>query len=100
MSRGLQRLIADDNRSIGPRTSLPMPIEIKKFLDDTSSARTEKKSWPSPSTTYKRLVQKQSRRRHDVELTKSNILLIGPTGTGEDAAAQTLARLLSVPSHR
>src|SRR5918995_1862074 len=42
-------------------------------------------------------IQKQPRSRNDVELTKSNIMLIGPTGTGKTLLAQTLAKLLSVP---
>ena len=96
-------IIADDNRFDnrgGVRSSLPVPQEIKKFLDEyvIGQEQTKKKLAVAVYNHYKRIeIQKQARGRNDIELTKSNILLIGPTGCGKTLLAQTLARILDVP---
>ncbi|HSF18459.1 MAG TPA: ATP-dependent Clp protease ATP-binding subunit ClpX [Vicinamibacteria bacterium] len=94
-------IIADDNRfdNRAPSSSLPTPVDIKQFLDEYVIGQEDAKKRLAVAVYnhYKRVQIMKSKARQDVELTKSNILLIGATGTGKTLLAQTLAKLLRVP---
>lgn len=76
---------------------LPIPLEIKENLDDYVIGQKDAKKILSVAVYnhYKRLDTRV--KQNDIELAKSNVLLIGPTGSGKTLLAETLARLLNVP---
>ena len=81
------------------KEDLPRPQEIKKFLDQYVIGQDAAKRYLSVAVFnhYKRLLQNADSKKDDVEIEKSNIIMVGHTGTGKTLLANTIARMLNVP---
>ena len=96
-------IVTEESRTAGKSTfglsqkDLPKPQDIKAFLDQYIIGQQDAKRYLSVSVYnhYKRLLQKVT--SDDVEIEKSNIIMVGATGTGKTLLARTIAKLLHVP---
>lgn len=96
-------IVRESRQTATPRdfslTDLPKPKDIKKYLDDYVIGQDSAKRYLSVAVYnhYKRILQNQGDADNDTDIEKSNIILVGATGTGKTLLAKTIARLLKVP---
>lgn len=91
--------IKDDRSSSSFKLTVKKPVEIKKFLDEYAIGQDEAKKVLAVAVYnhYKRLQQKTADTGNDIEIEKSNIIMVGETGTGKTLLAKSIARMLNVP---
>lgn len=102
MAKANKKAAQTDNNSNSSEIKLLKPVEIKKFLDEYVIGQDDAKISLAVAVYnhYKRIMsqnEQEENKTDDVELQKSNVLLLGPTGVGKTFLAQTLAKLLNVP---
>ncbi len=91
--------IKDDRSNSSFKLTVKKPVEIKKFLDEYAIGQDEAKKVLAVAVYnhYKRLQQKTAETGNDIEIEKSNIIMVGETGTGKTLLAKSIARMLNVP---
>lgn len=94
-----EKSVAEANKPPKANKKIPTPREINEFLNQYVIGQDDAKKYLSVAVYnhYKRLAQKDSANDDGVDIEKSNIIIVGPTGTGKTLLAKTIARLLDVP---